>query len=99
MGLMIVTLPLYKRPETSSILFFSSGEMLMAADPEEELEPVPVRVDEHTIVLNSRKPDQERDAIFHECFHYAEHRLFFQLQQLHNTDIRNLANWKPVQLK
>ena len=99
MGLKIVSLPLYKRPETSSILFFSPGEVLTAADPEEELEPVPVRVDEHTIVLNSSKPEQERDAIFHECFHYAEHRLFFQLQQLHNTDIRNLARWKPVELK
>lgn len=66
MGLKIVSLPLYKRPETSSILFFSPGEVLTAADPKEELEPVPVRVDENTIILNSRKHDQERDAIFHE---------------------------------
>ena len=77
MGLKIVSLPLYKRPETSSILFFSPGEVLTAADPEEELEPVPVRVDEHTIVLNSSKPEQERDAIFHECFPAARGALNF----------------------
>lgn len=99
MGLKIIHLPLYKQPRTSSILFFSPGKVLTAADPEEKLDPVPVMVDGDTIVLNSRKPGQERDAIFHECFHYAEHKLFFQLQQLHNTDISCLAKWKPVELK
>jgi len=99
LGLKIVHLPLYKQPRTSSILFFSAGEVLTAADPEEKLDPIPVMVDGDTIVLNSRRPGQERDAIFHECFHYAEHRLFFQLQQLHNTDIQRLARWKPVELE
>lgn len=99
MGLKIVYLPLYKRPRTSSILFFDPGEVLTAADKDEKLDPIPVRVDRNTIVVNNRKSGHEHDAIFHECFHYAEHRLFFQLQQLHNTDIRFLAQWKPVELK
>lgn len=99
LGLNIVYLPLYKRPRTASILFFGPGEVLTAADSEEKLEPIPVKVSGNTIVLNTRKPGQERDAIFHECFHYVEHRLFFQLQQLHNTDISYLAKWKPVELK
>lgn len=99
LGLKIVHLPLYKRPRTASILFFGPGEVLTAVDPEEKLGPVPIKVDGNTIVLNTRKPGQERDAIFHECFHYVEHRLFFQLQQLHNTDISYLAKWKPVELK
>ena len=99
LGLNIVYLPLYKRPRTASILFFGPGEVLTAADSEEKLEPIPVTVNGNTIVLNTRKPGQERDAIFHECFHYVEHRLFFQLQQLHNTDISYLAKWKPVELK
>ena len=99
LGLNIVYLPLYKRPRTASILFFGTGEVLTAADSEEKLEPIPVKVNGNTIVLNTRKPGQERDAIFHECFHYVEHRLFFQLQQLHNTDISYLAKWKPVELK
>ena len=99
LGLNIVYLPLYKRPRTASILFFGTGEVLTAADSEEKLEPIPVKVNGNTIVLNTRKLGQERDAIFHECFHYVEHRLFFQLQQLHNTDINYLAKWKPVELK
>jgi len=99
LGLNIVYLPLYKRPRTASILFFGPGEVLTAADGEEKLEPIPVKVNGNTIVLNTRKPGQERDAIFHECFHYVEHRLFFQLQQLHNTDISYLAKWKTVELK
>ena len=99
LGLNIVYLPLYKRSRTASILFFGPGEVLTAADSEEKLEPIPVKVNGNTIVLNTRKPGQERDAIFHECFHYVEHRLFFQLQQLHNTDISYLAKWKPVELK
>ena len=99
LGLNIVYLSLYKRPRTASILFFGPGEVLTAADSEEKLEPIPVKVNGNTIVLNTRKPGQERDAIFHECFHYVEHRLFFQLQQLHNTDISYLAKWKPVELK
>ena len=99
LGLNIVYLPLYKRPRTASILFFGPGEVLTAADSEEKLEPIPLKVNGNTIVLNTRKPGQERDAIFHECFHYVEHRLFFQLQQLHNTDISYLAKWKPVELK
>jgi len=99
MGLKIVHLPLYKRPQTASILFFGPGEILTAADIDEKLEPIPVRVDGNTIVLNTRKTGQERDAIFHECFHYAEHKLFFQLQQLHNTDISFLSKWKPIELK
>ena len=99
LGLNIVYLPLYKRPRTASILFFGPGEVLTAADSEEKLEPIPVKVNGNTIVLNTRKPGQERDAIFHECFHYVEHRLFFQLQQLHNTDISYMAKWKPVELK
>ena len=99
MGLEIVYLPLYKRPRTSSILFFGPGEVLTFADDEDKEEPVSVKVAGNTIVLNTRRADHERDAIFHECFHYAEHRMFFQLQQLHNTDVSVLSKWKPVSLE
>lgn len=99
LGLEVVRLPLYKRTKTASILFFKPSEVLMAADDKEELDPIPVPVDGNTIVLNSKKPHHERDAIFHECFHYVEHRLFFQLQQLHNTDVIRLSRWKPVEMR
>lgn len=99
LGLKVVRLPLYKRPKTASILFFKPGEVLTAADDKEEQEPIAVPVDGNTIVLNSKKPNHERDAIFHECFHYVEHRLFFQLQRLHNTDVIRLSRWKPVEIR
>ena len=79
MGLKLISLPLYKRSRTSSILFFSPGEVLTSADGEDKEEPIPVQIDCNTIVLNIRRPGQERDAVFHECFHYTEHRMFFQL--------------------
>ena len=99
LGLEVVRLPLYKRPKTASILFFKPGEVLTSADNKEEQESIAVPVDGNTIVLNSKKTNHERDAIFHECFHYVEHRLFFQLQRLHNTDVIRLARWKPVEIR
>ena len=76
LGLKIVELPLYKRPRTSSILFFDAGE----AQVDSSGFPVSVDIEANTIVLNSHVPEKRRDAIFHECFHFVEHRLFFQLQ-------------------
>ncbi len=99
LGIEVVRLPLYKRPKTASILFFKPSEVLTAADDKGELDPIPVPVDGNTIVLNSNKLHHERDAIFHECFHYVEHRMFFQLQQLHNTDVIRLSRWKPVEMR
>ena len=95
LGLKIVDLPLYKRPRTSSILFFDAGE----AQVDSSGFPVSVDIAANTIVLNSHAPEKRRDAIFHECFHFAEHRLFFQLQQMHNDDIARIGQWKPLSLQ
>ena len=97
LGLSVVQLPLYKRPKTSSILFFGSGEVQV--EPmigAEDDAPITVPVDENTIVVNSARDASSRDPVFHECFHYVEHRLFFQLQRMHSDDISRLARWKPV---
>ena len=100
LGLKIVELPLYKRPRTSSILFFGAGEVQAASDESSNAESsVSVDVEANTIVLNSRMPEKRRDAIFHECFHFVEHRLFFQLQQMHNDDIARIGQWKPLSLQ
>ena len=100
LGLKIVELPLYKRPRTSSILFFGAGEVQAASDESSNGESlVSVDVEANTIVLNSRMPEKRRDAIFHECFHFVEHRLFFQLQQMHNDDIACIGQWKPLSLQ
>ena len=95
LGLKIVELPLYKRPRTSSILFFGAGE----AQVDSSGFPVSVDIEANTIVLNSHAPEKRRDAIFHECFHFVEHRLFFQLQQMHNDDIARIGQWKPLSLQ
>ena len=97
LGLKIVSLPLYKRPKTASILFFGPGEVL--TDSDADAPPVSVAVEANTIVLNSHLSGREKDAIFHECFHYVEHRLFFKLQQLHNNDLAAIGRWRQVSLK
>lgn len=100
LGLKIVELPLYKRPRTSSILFFGAGEVQAASDESSNSEfPISVDIEANTIVLNSRVPEKRRDAIFHECLHFVEHRLFFQLQQMHNDDIARIGQWKPLSLQ
>ena len=100
LGLKIVELPLYKRPRTSSILFFGAGEVQAVSGESPNSEsPVSVDVEANTIVLNSCVPEKRRDAIFHECFHFVEHRLFFQLQQMHNDDIARIGQWKPLSLQ
>ncbi len=96
LGLKIVSLPLYNRKQTSSILFFGPGEVLTQKDEHEE--PVSVSIDADTIVINERTTVTSRDPIFHECFHYLEHKLFFQLQRLHNNDVSRLAKWRAVRV-
>ena len=38
----------------------------------------------------------EKNAIFHECFHYIEHQLFFKLQKAASADVSCLPDWTPV---
>ena len=99
LGLRVIQLPLYNRPQTESILFFGAGTVQVAINGEctnEEWMLVPVAA--NTIVLNTI-PGREKNAIFHECFHYVEHRLFYQLQRMHNNDVSRLAQWRPVRLE
>lgn len=95
LGLKIIELPLYNRPRTASILFFGAGEVQMDSGGF----PVSVNIEANTIVLNSNAPEKRKDAIFHECFHFVEHRLFFQLQRMHNDDIARIGQWKPLALQ
>ena len=100
LGLRLLHLPLYRRPRTASILFFGPGEALTASEEDgDKAPPVPVQVEANTIVINSRCIGKERGAVFHECFHFMEHRLFFHLQRLHCSDVARLGQWKPVALE
>lgn len=100
LGLRLLHLPPYRRPRTASILFFGPGEALTASEEDgDKAPPVPVQVEANTIVINSRCIGKERGAVFHECFHFMEHRLFFHLQRLHCSDVARLGQWKPVALE
>ncbi|MDY2656469.1 MAG: hypothetical protein SOV75_05580, partial [Candidatus Limiplasma sp.] len=100
LGLKIISLPLYQRDRTASILFFDAGEVLVCQDVQQpQLPPALSRVEENTIVVNSMKGFNSNRAIMHECFHYVEHQLFFQLQQLHNSDVMEITRWKRVDVQ
>ena len=91
LGLEIVDLALDDRPETASILFFEAGGVFVRGEGMR-------RVAANTIVLNrdSACRFSRKDAVFHECFHYIEHRLFFQLQKMHMSDLSALADQGQV---
>lgn len=93
MGLQIMELSLYKMVYTESILFQKAGTLKILAqcpfaDEDYELIDVP----EKTIVINinrDRFGDTDK-TIFHECTHYEWHSMFFELQELHCSDLKLL---------
>ncbi len=94
LGLNIIHLPLYKKKQTASILFFTAGVVTLR---DEDGEPYTQHVDGKTIVLNDYyvdRPQASQTAIFHECFHYTEHYIFFRGQSMCNNDLSLFAPWK-----
>lgn len=96
LGLSVIHLPLYHRKKTQSILFFCDGETIIE---DSYGRPKPIWVKGNTIVLNSKYPNlrQEKTAIFHECFHFMEHQMFFKLQRMTCGDLSLMPKWKPDQ--
>lgn len=95
LGLTVIHLPFYKREKTQSILFFADGEVVAE---DEHGRPYKENVPADTIVLNTnhRGIGFEKNTIFHECFHYIEHQLFFRLQKAASADVSCLPDWTPV---
>ena len=60
LGLKIVSLPLYKRPKTASILFFGPGDVLAGSSA--DAPSVSVAVEANTIVLNSHLSGRQRQG-------------------------------------
>lgn len=96
MGLSIMNLNLYRNSAVRSMIFFREGSVLRRLDrlPGERAEPLPqeAKIPALTIVLNSQSGnwhDLDLD-IYHECIHYEWHYLFYQLQNMHSTDVRQL---------
>ncbi len=100
LGLKIVYLPLYKRPQTTSILFFHAGKVKIVRGIGTKFEKVEtVEVTENTIVINTLSGQNEREAVFHECFHYIVHRFFYKLQKLYHNDVVYIEQTRPVETK
>ncbi|MBQ9023323.1 MAG: helix-turn-helix transcriptional regulator [Eubacterium sp.] len=92
MGLSIAYLPLYKRKNTDSILFFSESMVEIGVECQNETVKKEVMVPANTIVINSNVIHTDYSAfnIFHECFHDEYHYMFFRLQQMNSNDERGL---------
>lgn len=95
LGLNVIYLPLYRRENTKSILFFATSRVNIVG---EDGRPEKRYIAAKTIVLNSNytRPGFEREAIFHECYHFIEHRLFFKLQRAATDDFQSFRGWKPA---
>lgn len=100
MGLEVLRLPLYKRSNTKSLLFFCDGHIMVEEDDGEETDRNPsakkkgrsISVPANTIVINTNTVHKDacQLEVFHEFIHYEWHYMFYKLQDMHNNDIRSL---------
>ena len=96
-------LSVYEHNGIDSIVFFKQGELLIGEDrivdlggnqkkhekaPQGEIKIIPAG----TIVVNSniRRWEHSSFNIFHECYHYDQHYLFYFLQELSSNDLRQV---------
>ncbi|MBQ9210190.1 MAG: hypothetical protein IJ153_00675 [Clostridia bacterium] len=97
MGLKIQSASLYRNHYTGAVLYLKEGHARVVAsgaagtgtDDEEFKEIV---IPEKTILINEnhlQHVDIDRD-IYHECGHYEWHSMFFELQNLHASDLQML---------
>ncbi len=103
--LSVVKLPLYKRGDTRSIIFFREGTVMVRTDrmPGDHDEPPPIEqhIPANTIVINSHSDSgMSNDLdIYHECIHYEWHYLFYRLQDMHNNDLKQLKKVRRSAIK
>ncbi|HAE44619.1 MAG TPA: hypothetical protein DCG37_03325 [Lachnospiraceae bacterium] len=103
MGLTITHRAVYDHHGVDSILFFKDDQLYLGEDRYEKEEKgkqkhiksdsgKPVIIPANTIVVNSNRIRQEYSGfhIFHECYHYQEHYLFYCLQELASNDFRQV---------
>ena len=100
MGLQIMTLPLYKRPKTKSILYFCASEIAVCNKQDDQPQELPeiVRIPGNTIVINTNVIPEAfcQLYIYHECIHFEWHYLFYRLQDMHTNDIKCLKTRRIV---
>lgn len=108
MGLSVMYHPVYEHRGVRSIVFFREGTLSLGvdrrkADTKETKKSVlqksgkPVIIPANTIVININRVRMEYSEfdIFHECYHFYEHYLFYCLQELASND-RNLVPAKEI---
>ena len=106
MGLTVMYQDVYDHGGIASMLFFKEGELVVGEDRKDREtrkniktdEPKTIVVPARTIVVNTNLVDERTGAfgIYHECIHHEEHYLFFRLQELGNSDPRNLKTEEVV---
>ena len=100
MGLRIEYYPLYNHQHAGAILFFADSKLQICDNRQnaEEAMPRTIHVIANTIVVNTNAVRSEYSGfnIYHECFHYEYHYLFYRLQDMYNTDIQKIKTVEIV---
>ena len=104
MGLHVERYPLYRQSATLSVLFFCDGYVVAEEQDEEGRgldTPYTVKVSAGTIIINTNAVHKDccQLEIYHECIHYDWHYMFFKLQDMHNSNIRNLKTKRIVLIR
>ena len=105
MGLTVKYMPVYDhRRVADSIVFFKEDYLYIGDDRVEKDRPLRTDHPEHikipanTIVINTNRILKCHSAfkIYHECYHFEEHYLFYRLQELANNDIRKVETKEVI---
>lgn len=106
MGLNVIYEEVYNHRGVGSILFFAEGDLVAGEDRRDRLSgeyrktksPRMITVPANTIVVNTNLLNERTGAfaVAHECVHFYEHYLFFRLQELGNSDPRNIKTREVI---
>ena len=100
MGLRVVYHPVYKHNHAGAILFFADDDLQVCEETNnlEEIRTKIVHIPANTVVVNTNAVRGEYSGfnIFHECFHYEYHYLFYRLQEMYNTDVQKIRTIEVV---
>ena len=97
MGLLVTYHKLYKNHKVKSILYWLDSEIdVTPNDGDDRNQPIIVKIPAGTIVINENAVHKNRSGlnIYHECFHFEYHWLFYQLQEMHNSDLRKIKKMR-----
>lgn len=109
LGLTIVYHPIYEHKGVDSIVFFKEDYLSVGEDRYEKTEKgkkkhikAPcgndILIPANTIVINTNRIRREHSSynIYHECYHFQEHYLFYALQELASNDFRQVPTIEKI---